>query len=220
MRYQTVLFDLDGTLLDTLEDLRDAVNHVLEENGFAPRTTEEIRAFVGDGAIKLMSRALEGRLDARREEELVQDFRAWYRLHNCVRTDLYPGVGEVLARLQEQGVKLAIVTNKPHASACALGERFFPGIPVFGAGLPGMATKPDPGLVWYALEQLDADRGSAAYVGDSDVDVATAQNAGLDLVAVSWGFRDREVLERQGVERIADDARQLLEMLTEASVCR
>lgn len=213
MKYRAVLFDLDGTLLDTLEDLRDAVNHVLVENNFAPRTTEEIRSFVGDGAVKLMSRALAGRVDAQREEKLVQDFRAWYRQHNCVRTDLYPGVGEVLAHLRELGVKVAIVTNKPHASACALGERFFPGVPVFGAGLPGMDTKPDPGLVWYALEQLKVSREEAVYVGDSDVDVATARNAGLALVAVSWGFRDREVLERQDVEHIADCAAQLAEML-------
>ena len=106
-------------------------------------------------------------------------------------------------------------TRQPHGAAHLLGERFFPGVPVFGAGLPGMATKPDPGLVWYALEQLGASREGAVYVGDSDVDIATARNAGLDLAVVSWGFRDRRVLEELGAQQIADDVPQLLEILTQ-----
>ena len=169
-RFQAVLFDMDGTLLDTLSDMQDAVNHILLENGWPQRTLEEIRAFG-------------------KEYEL-----------------------EVLAELEKMGVKTAVVSNKPDATTKALAEKFFPGMPALGQR-DGVDPKPSPALVAQALSDLGVRPENAVYVGDSEVDVAPARNAGLPLSAVSWGVRGREKLEIAGAEHIADTAPQLLKML-------
>ena len=213
MTYKTVLFDMDGTLLDSLSDMHDAVNHILAENGWAARSREEIRAFVGNGARKLMERAIPETLAPQRFEAVLADYKDWYQAHNCVKTQPYPGISHVLAELEARGVKTAVVSNKPDATTKALAEKFFPGMPALGQR-DGVDPKPSPALVAQALSDLGVRPENAVYVGDSEVDVATARNAGLPLIAVSWGFRGREKLEIAGAEHIADTAPQLLEMLS------
>lgn len=211
-RFQAVLFDMDGALLDTLSDMQDAVNHILLENGWPQRTLEEIRAFVGNGAAKLMERAIPELIAPQRFQEILSAYKDWYQAHNCVKTAPYPGIPEVLAELEKMGVKTAVVSNKPDATTKALAEKFFPGMPALGQR-DGVDPKPSPALVAQALSDLGVRPENAVYVGDSEVDVATARNAELPLIAVSWGFRGREKLEIAGVEHIADTAPQLLEML-------
>lgn len=126
MTYKTVLFDMDGTLLDSLSDMHDAVNHILAENGWAARSREEIRAFVGNGARKLMERAIPETLAPQRFEKVLADYKDWYQAHNCVKTQPYPGISHVLAELEARGVKTAVVSNKPDATTKALAARFFP----------------------------------------------------------------------------------------------
>ena len=213
MKYRAVLFDMDGTLLDTLSDMHDAVNHILAENGWETRSREEVRAFVGNGARKLMERAIPETLAPQRFEAVLADYKDWYQAHNCVRTQPYPGISSMLAALEARGVKTAVVSNKPDATTKALAARFFPGMPALGQR-EGVEPKPSPALVMQALAELGADPADAVYVGDSEVDVATARNAGLPLVAVSWGFRGRERLAAAGAEVIVDTAAELLEKLT------
>ena len=201
MKYKAVLFDMDGTLLDTLTDLTDAVNHILSVHGYPLRTVEEVRTFVGNGARKLMERALPPDVTGDAFEALLEEYRQWYEAHTCVKTAPYPGVPAVLAALHRAGVRCAVVSNKPDGATRELAARFFPGLP----------AKPAPDMVYHALAELDVKASDAAYVGDSEVDVALARNAKLPLVAVSWGFRGREALEKSGAALVVDDAAQLLE---------
>ena len=211
-RFQAVLFDMDGTLLDTLSDMQDAVNHILLENGWPQRTLEEIRAFVGNGAAKLMERAIPEPIAPQRFHEILVSYKDWYQAHNCVKTAPYPGIPEVLAELEKMGVKTAVVSNKPDATTKTLAARFFPGLPAFGQR-DDVPPKPSPDLVFRALDTLGVAAADAVYVGDSEVDVATARNAGLPLAAVSWGFRGRQALAEAGAAVIVDTAAELLEVL-------
>ena len=210
MKYEAVLFDMDGTLLDTLADMAAAVNHILSVHGYSLRTVEEVRAFVGNGARKLMERALPPDVTGDAFEALLEEYRQWYEAHACVRTAPYPGVPAVLAALHRAGVRCAVVSNKPDGATRELAARFFPGLPAFGQQ-DGIPAKPAPDMVYHALAELGVEASAAAYVGDSEVDVALARNAGLPLIAVSWGFRGREALEEAGAALVVDDAATLLE---------
>ena len=210
MKYKAVLFDMDGTLLDTLADMAAAVNHILSVHGYPLRTVEEVRAFVGNGARKLMERALPPDVTGDDFEALLEEYRQWYEAHACVKTAPYPGVPAVLAALHRAGVRCAVVSNKPDGATRELAARFFPGLPAFGQQ-DGIPAKPAPDMVYHALAELGVEASAAAYVGDSEVDVALARNAGLPLVAVSWGFRGREALEEAGAALVVDDAATLLE---------
>ena len=210
MKYKAVLFDMDGTLLDTLADMAAAVNHILSVHGYPLRTVEEVRAFVGNGARKLMERALPPDVTGDAFEALLEEYRQWYEAHACVRTAPYPGVPAVLAALHRAGVRCAVVSNKPDGATRELAARFFPGLPAFGQQ-DGIPAKPAPDMVYHALAELGVEASAAAYVGDSEGDVALARNAKLPLVAVSWGFRGREALEEAGAALVVDDAATLLE---------
>lgn len=210
MKYKAVLFDMDGTLLDTLADMAAAVNHILSVHGYPLRTVEEVRAFVGNGARKLMERALPPDVTGDAFEALLEEYRQWYEAHACVKTAPYPGVPAVLAALHRAGVRCAVVSNKPDGATRELAARFFPGLPAFGQQ-DGIPAKPAPDMVYHALAELGVEASAAAYVGDSEVDVALARNAKLPLIAVSWGFRGREALEEAGAALVVDDAATLLE---------
>ena len=207
MRYQTYLFDMDGTLLDTLDDLTAAVNHTLAQYGYPQRTREEVRRGLGSGAVRLMAAMLPQGEDTPDFAAIMRDYKAWYQAHTCVETHPYPGIPELLDALRRQGCKVAIVSNKPHGAACALAARFFPGIPTFGES-PETPRKPAPDMVRHALAALNAE--SAVYVGDSEVDVETARNAGLPMIGVAWGFRGRAALAAAGAETIVDAAEEIL----------
>lgn len=210
MKYKAVLFDMDGTLLDTLADMAAAVNHILSVHGYPLRTVEEVRAFVGNGARKLMERALPPDVTGDAFEALLEEYRQWYEAHACVKTAPYPGVPAVLAALHRAGVRCAVVSNKPDGATRELAARFFPGLPAFGQQ-DGIPAKPAPDMVYHALAELGVEASAAAYVGDSEVDMALARNAKLPLIAVSWGFRGREALEEAGAALVVDDAATLLE---------
>ena len=209
MGYATYLFDMDGTLLNTLADLTAAVNHTLEQHGYPRRTIEQVRKGLGNGAVKLMAAMLPQGEETPGFADIMRDYRAWYQAHACVETCPYPGVPEMLKRLRQRGCKVAIVSNKPHGAACELAERFFPGVPTFGER-PETPRKPAPDMVFHALAALGAGKENAVYVGDSEVDVQTARNAGLPVIGVAWGFRGREALAAAGAETIVDTAAELL----------
>ena len=209
MIYNTYLFDMDGTLLDTLADLTAAVNHTLEQYGYPRRTIEQVRKGLGNGAVKLMAAMLPQGEETPGFADIMRDYRAWYQAHACVETCPYPGVPEMLKRLRQRGCKVAIVSNKPHGAACELAERFFPGVPTFGES-PETPRKPAPDMVFHALTALGAGKEGAVYVGDSEVDVQTARNAGLPVIGVAWGFRGREALAASDAETVVDAAAELL----------
>ena len=187
-----VLFDLDGTLLDTLDDLTASTNAALSAFSLPPRTREEVRRFVGNGAERLIRLSLPGKETDPPVEEVLKAFREHYNAHCLDRTRPYVGILEALEALS---MPVAIVSNKPDSAVKPLCSRFFPGIPAFGetADCP---RKPAPDMLFRGLAALGADR--CVYVGDSEVDILTAKNAGVPCLSVLWGFRDKDTLEAAG----------------------
>ncbi len=207
-KYAAVVFDLDGTLLNTAEDLRGAVNHTMSAFGCPPRTVEEVRLFAGNGIRKLVERSLpEAKRTADTVERAYRTFCDYYALHTAEKTVPYPGVPALLSLLSGGGLRLAVVSNKAEFAVRSLCEKFFPGVfsAVVGAR-EGSPKKPDPSGVLAALEKLGVEPCGGLYVGDSDVDGETAKNAGMDCVLVSWGFRERGLLEAMHPLAVADDA--------------
>lgn len=196
MKYQAILFDMDGTLLDTLTDMQAAVNHILEKYGCPTRTLEEMRRFVGNGAGPLIHRALPQGVDPDREAEILADYRAYYQAHNCVETRPYDGIGPLLERLRQEGVRTAVVSNKPDQTTRTLAARFFPELDGAMGQREGIAPKPAPDMVRAALARLHAAPEETLYVGDSEVDVDTARNAGLDMIGVAWRTAAPDPLRR------------------------
>lgn len=214
MSCETVIFDLDGTLLDTLQDLADSVNYALAACAMPQRTLEEIRTFVGNGVGLLIARAVpEGTPEADRTR-CLELFRAHYLLNMENKTAPYPGVTELLKRLKQEGYKLAIVSNKPDRAVKGLVQSHFGDLVAVAVGeRPGVARKPAPDMVRIALEELGAAAQHPVYVGDSEVDLETAQSAAIPCVSVSWGFRDQSFLEERGAAHMAHSAEELYEIL-------
>ncbi len=210
----TIIFDLDGTLLNTLEDLTDSVNYALGEFALPPRDISEIRRFVGNGANKLIERAVERRLDDEAREECLKTFKAHYRENMNNKTKPYDGVMDLIRQLLEKGYHIAIVSNKFDKAVKELNVSYFESLfPVAIGESATVAPKPAPDSVFEALRQLHSDANRAVYVGDSDVDVRTAKNAGLPCVGVTWGFRDKELLLSEGADEIIDSPKELLSIL-------
>lgn len=211
-----VVFDLDGTLLDTIADLATATNYALEQNGFPARSLDEYPFFVGNGIDKLFERALPEGEKTRDNIQLIrQAFISYYDEHNADRTAPYPGIPELLAALQEKGCQLAVASNKYQQATEKLIGRYFPGIrfaAVFGQR-EGVPVKPDPSVVNEILQLTGVARPDALYVGDSGVDMQTAANSGVDSIGVSWGFRSRQELEANGAGRIVDRAAEILPLI-------
>ena len=204
-----ILFDLDGTLLDTLGDLADSVNHTLEAYGYPTRTQEQIRQAVGSGARNLVARSIEGGADDATIDRLLADYQAYYTQHCQDKTKPYAGIPEMLEQVKAV-CPVGIVSNKPDPSVKQLCADYFPGIYALGerADCP---RKPAPDMVYAAMKELGMDR--CIYVGDSDIDVRTAQNAAVPCMCVLWGFRDRDQLEAVGGSVFCDDPSRLAEML-------
>ncbi len=208
--YPTAIFDLDGTLLDTLGDLQAAVNHGLASQGLPSRGLAEVRAAVGNGVRRLVERSIPEGTPAPVLEAAFADFRATYATHYAELTHPYPGMVDLVRSLGEQGVALAVVSNKSDDVVRELIDRYYPGLFSFVSGeRAGVARKPDPALVRLAVEALHADPANYVYVGDSEVDLATARAAGCPCIACSWGFRGRERLEELGASPIVDAPREL-----------
>ena len=214
MPCDAILFDLDGTLLDSLEDLADAVNHALSLHGLPRRSLAEVRAFVGSGVRKLVERSAGFGPDDARYAPLFAAFQDYYAVHCGDATAPYPGIPELLAELKTRGFLLAVVSNKQDREVRALVERHFPGMCSATAGeRPGIPRKPDPAPILNVIAELGTQRSRVIYVGDSDVDARTAANAGVPLAAVTWGYRSVEQLKEAGAERFIDSPQQLLELL-------
>ncbi|MCE5344000.1 MAG: HAD-IA family hydrolase [Eubacteriales bacterium] len=209
-RYNVVLFDLDGTLLNTLEDLTDAVNHTLRRFGHPPRTQDEVRLSVGNGVRRLIEGVLPlGAADPDMENALAV-FKRYYTEHCDVRTHPYEGVLEALAALGEAGVRLGIVSNKNEDAVQALSQAYFGSlVSVVVGGKDGVPRKPAPDMPLLALQALGGVPERALYVGDSDVDVQTAKGAGMDCMLVTWGFRTPEELAGLTVMYRAQDAAEI-----------
>lgn len=214
MKYTTVVFDLDGTLLDTLEDLMDAVNYALGKFGYPVRTLPEIRTFVGNGVRKLIERSLPGDAADPDVDGILSAFREYYTVHCEDKTHAYDGVPELLRQLKDAGLKLAIVSNKLDGAVKKLNQSHFNGYVQAAIGEKnGIRRKPAPDMVENALAELNSSKDGAVYVGDSDVDIQTAANAGLDCISVSWGFRDVDFLRKSGAAVIADTPQQVYEII-------
>ena len=214
--YEAVVFDLDGTLLDTLDDLAAAVNAALEESGMAKRTREEVRRFVGNGVAKLVQRAVPDGTSEEEKDRVLQFFKAYYSKHSRDLTRPYPGILEALDRLRESGIRMAIVSNKFQTATEGLSEYYFGDRIAVAAGeneAAGIRKKPAPDMVFSALEKLGTKRERALYVGDSEVDAQTAAAAGMDCLLVSWGFRERALLEIFHPVFLADDPGQMLDFI-------
>ena len=204
-----VLFDLDGTLLDTLQDLHSAVNYALGQYGCPERTLDEVRRFVGNGARRLIQLALPGQGSVPSEEEVLAAFQAYYAAHARVKTGPYAGVAEALEKVREK-YPVAIVSNKPDVAVKLLCADFFSGVYALGEAA-GCPRKPAPDMIYKAMEAIGVDR--CVYVGDSETDVLTAQNAGVPCLSVLWGFRDRNCIEEAGGKHFCTDPAQLPAML-------
>ncbi len=214
MAYQTILFDLDGTLLDTLEDLADAVNHILERHRCPQRTLDEVRLFVGNGLGMLMRRSLPAQYSQTVSDLLAEELRTYYTAHSRIKTAPYAGVRELLETLHAAGAKVAVVSNKADEAVGELCSFYFPGLVDAAVGeTAGRRPKPAPDAVELALERLHVDKTDAVYVGDSQVDLDTAKAAGLPCIAVTWGFRAREDLVKAGAETLADSVEALSRLL-------
>ena len=197
--FDTYIFDLDGTLLSTLNDLAASTNYALRCAGMPERTTEEIRMFVGNGVKLLMERAIPDGINNPKFEETYAKFREHYLEHNLDTTSPYEGIPALLRELKRRGKKLAIVSNKFYAATQDLAKHFFPDtIKVAIGERETIRKKPAPDTVLEALRQLGASKEGAVYIGDSDVDIMTAKNCGLPCISVLWGFRDKDFLIQHG----------------------
>lgn len=196
MTCKAVLFDLDGTLLDTLADLRDAMNRALASFGFPPHTLEEVRSFVGNGIRDYTLRAVPAGTDPETADRVLAAFKADYSVHCKDKTAPYAGILPLLEALKQSGIQTAIVSNKADFAVKALAEEYFPGLCDCALGESAeIPKKPAPDMIRKVLRTLGVSEKDALYVGDSDVDFDTAMNAGLDVILVDWGFRSRALLE-------------------------
>ncbi len=204
-----ILFDLDGTLLDTLEDLTDSVNYALSQYDCPPRTLEDVRNFIGNGAKKLIERSLPGTESDPPVEEVLATYQAYYKTHSQIKTRPYKGIVEALQEISSQ-YPIAIVSNKPDAATKVLCKEFFGDVYARGESTD-CPRKPAPDMLQKAMQIIGVD--TCIYVGDSEPDVLTAKNLGVKCLSVLWGFRDRETLEAVGAKYFCEDPKMLLETL-------
>lgn len=210
----TIIFDLDGTLLNTLGDLRGAANYALRLRNLPPRTTEEVRRFVGNGVRNLMRRCLPAGSSDEEIDAALADFKKYYAEHLYDTTVPYDGIQELLSILRKRGIKVGVLSNKLDSATQALIRHFFRGkVDVVFGEHSGIPRKPDPTSCCMIMEQLGAKPEEVLYIGDSGVDMNTARNAGLTAVGVTWGFRSREELIDNGADLLADLPVQILMML-------
>lgn len=203
MKYDAVIFDLDGTLTDTLEDLKNSVNFAMREFGFPERTTDEVRSFVGNGVKRLIDLSVPENTSDEVSAECLSVFKSFYKDNSLVSTKPYDGIIPMLEKLKKDGVKTAVVTNKMHEAAVDIVNLFFGElIDVTIGQIDGVAQKPQPDGIYSALEKLGVSKEKSIYVGDSEVDCITAKNAGIPCIGVTWGFRDREILVGNGADFI------------------
>lgn len=210
----TIIFDLDGTLLDTLDDLKDSINFSLTKNGLPTRTKTEVRSFVGNGIRIMLERSVPENTDADTFNKVYDDFCEYYKLHMEDKTAPYEGINEMLKTIKAEGFKTAIVTNKADFAAQDLCKRMFGDtIDLIVGSVDDRPNKPAPDGAYYAVDTLKSSRENTIFVGDADTDILTANNAGLPSIGVLWGFRDRQVIEKEGAKYIAETVNDLENLL-------
>lgn len=212
--FQTVIFDLDGTLLDTMPDLMDAGNHVCRQHGWPTCDIEAYRTMVGIGTRDLLQALAPNGAEDPGLDDAIAEYMDYYGKHNADKTIPYPGITALLNTLRENGIRMAICSNKSDAFTKKLAEHYFPGtFPVVRGRIDGFPGKPDPAGIHLIMSELGADKASTLYVGDSNIDIRTAHNSGLVSCGVSWGFRGRQELEEAGAQHIVDTAEELLALI-------
>ena len=214
MTRKVIIWDLDGTLMDTLQDLYLATNHALRAFGMPERSLDEVRCFVGNGVRRLIQLAVPQGDSNQLFEDVFKEFKAYYVEHCQDNTDLYPGIADTLQALKEAGYRMAVVSNKLQTGVDELHKEYFSQyIDVAIGERSGISRKPAPDMVVQALQELGADKEEAVYIGDSDVDIMTARNSGLPCISVLWGFRDRDFLLEHGATTFAQQPRDIIDLL-------
>lgn len=212
--YKVAVFDMDGTILDTLEDLKDSVNYALAECGYPQRTYDEVRGFVGNGIRKLIERAVPKGTESAEIDRVHEVFTGYYKVHCADKTKAYDGIKPLIEKLRANGIKTAVVSNKADYGVQELCKQYFDGLFDYAVGeREGIRRKPAPDSVNEALRALGMDKSEAVYIGDSDVDFETAVNAGLPCISVLWGFRDEEFLREKGAELFVHDPAEIFDII-------
>jgi len=213
-KYKLAVFDMDGTILDTLSDLHLSVNHILKEAGYPERTLDEVRRFVGNGIHKLIERAVPEGTSEEKIDALFQNMLVYYNDHCTEHTAPYEGIPELIQELKSHGIKVAVVSNKANTAVQTLCQQYFPGLFQAAVGeKPDVRRKPAPDSVNAVLKELDVQREDAVYIGDSDVDVMTAKNAQMDCIGVDWGFRGEAFLRSYGCDNVVFQPKEIGEQL-------
>lgn len=214
MRYKTIIFDLDGTLLNTLDDLAAATNYALAQHQLPARSTDEVRRFIGNGIRKLIERAVPPGTQQSTQEAVFASFNAYYKEHCSDSTRPYEGTLKLLENLRHAGCKTAIVSNKADYGVQALAAQYFASCLDAACGeRAGIARKPAPDMLLAVMQKLEAVPATTIYVGDSDTDLETAKNAGIACIGACWGFRGRAFLEQHGAQLLADNISDVWKMV-------
>lgn len=212
MKYKLAIFDLDGTILDTLDDLANSVNFALNQSNLPKRSVAEVRKFVGNGIRKLIERAVPNETKKDVVDKVFEDFASHYKIHCADNTKSYDGIDELLNKLKNDEIKVAVVSNKADFAVQDLCKEYFPNIFDFAVGEKAeVRKKPAPDSVNTVLETLNIDKKDAVYIGDSEVDIETAKNAHMECISVNWGFRDEDFLKENGAKRIISSPAKLYE---------
>ena len=212
--YKLAVFDMDGTILDTLEDLKDSTNFALEKCGYPTRSYDEVRRFVGNGIRKLIERAVPEGLTVEQIDRVHEVFTEHYKVHCADKTKAYDGIKPLLEKLRASGVKTAVVSNKADYGVQELCKEYFDGLFDYAVGeREGIRRKPAPDAVNEALRVLGMSKSEAVYIGDSDVDFETAKNAELPCISVLWGFRDEEFLREKGATLFVRDPAEIYDII-------
>lgn len=211
MKYDLVIFDMDGTILNTLEDLADSLNVTLRHFGYPEHTISEVCSFVGNGIRLLIERGVPEGLSTEQIDEVYAYFMKYYQQHCADKTKPYELIPETIMKLRQKGVKTAVLSNKADCAVRELAEQYFKGLFDVAVGeREGVSKKPAPDGVDDILRQLQVDRNKAVYIGDSEVDIATAKNAHMDSIIVKWGFREADFLRSQGAKILIDSPEEIL----------
>ncbi|MDO5446058.1 MAG: HAD-IA family hydrolase [Eubacteriales bacterium] len=214
MSYKYVLFDMDGTVLNTLDDLRDAVNHTLQKFGMPDVSSEEVAHYLGNGAGHLIECSAPEGTDPALIETILAEYLPYYKANCRVKTAPYPGITDLMMQMKSEGIKMAVVSNKPDAATKELSELFFGDLVEITIGeTPLIKRKPAPDTVFEAIRAMGADISECVYIGDTEVDIQTAENAGTDCISVTWGFRTEDELIAAGAKMIAHSMDELSQLI-------
>jgi len=214
LKYRLAIFDLDGTILDTLADLTASVNYALERFGYPTRTAAEVRRFLGNGSVVLMTKSLPAGTSEADRNKVLDFYNDYYQAHCNLETRPYEGIPELFSKLRSADCKIAVVSNKPDSAVQVLcREHFCDSLDAATGQRSDVRKKPAPDAINDILNKLSIDRKDSVYVGDSEVDIATAGNAAMDCISVEWGFRDRDFLMESGATVVASDVAELAQML-------